>query len=289
MRLLFRILSRLSLQQLYHLSDYVLFPLMYYVIRYRRKVVRCNITGSFPAKSREEKQLLEQQFYHHLADLFAEIIWSYRATEEDMKQHITYDNLDELEQWAHGKQGTFVTLGHMGNWEWMPEFQHRVKDSQLRGYNVYRKQRNAEVNQLMIELRDRRTHADSCIEKNDLIRAIIRLRKAGEQAVFGLVCDQKAQPKNVYLWTQFLHRETGFLGGAEVLSRKYDMAVVYAHIVKESRGQYRVHFVLISDDAPHTPTGYITEQFARLLEANINEQPAIWLWSHNRWKWTREA
>ena len=25
------------------------------------------------------------------------------------------------------------------------------------------------------------------------------------------------------------------------------------------------------------------------LEANIIEQPEMWLWSHNRWKWGRDA
>ena len=47
------LLSLLPLRVLYFLSDIVYFPL-YYVVRYRRRVVRENLTKSFPEKSEAE-------------------------------------------------------------------------------------------------------------------------------------------------------------------------------------------------------------------------------------------
>ena len=32
----------------------------------------------------------------------------------------------------------------------------------------------------------------------------------------------------------------------------------------------------------------ITEMYFRALEKSIQRQPAFWLWTHNRWKRTRE-
>jgi len=29
----------------------------------------------------------------------------------------------------------------------------------------------------------------------------------------------------------------------------------------------------------------LTKRFAQELEKNILEQPELWLWTHNRWKW----
>ena len=50
---LLRLLSRLPLWWLYRLSD-LLFPLVYYVVRYRRRVVRTNLANSFPHYSAQQ-------------------------------------------------------------------------------------------------------------------------------------------------------------------------------------------------------------------------------------------
>ena len=47
------LLSLLPLRFLYIFSDVLYYPL-YYCIRYRRKVVRQNLTGSFPDKNEKE-------------------------------------------------------------------------------------------------------------------------------------------------------------------------------------------------------------------------------------------
>ena len=86
-----------------------------------------------------------------------------------------------------------------------------------------------------------------------------------------------------------MNQETAFLDGGEVLSRKFDLGVVYAHITSPQRGHYRIHFEVITDDAPSMLENAITLSYARLLESNIRQQPARWLWTHNRWKWSRQS
>ncbi len=53
LRFFFRIMSRLPFSVLYALSG-VMYLLLYYVIRYRRKIVRKNLTESFPEKNSNE-------------------------------------------------------------------------------------------------------------------------------------------------------------------------------------------------------------------------------------------
>ena len=45
----------------------------------------------------------------------------------------------------------------------------------------------------------------------------------------------------------------------------------------------------LAADPKHTEEGEITTSYARALEQNIIEQPFMWLWTHNRWKWKREG
>lgn len=287
MELLVKILSRLSLKRLYRLSDYVVFPLMYYVVRYRRGIVRKNLTLSFPEKDRKEIQRLEKRFYRHFADVMMEIAWNYRAADEEVMRHMVFENADEVEQWAKEKKGVILMLGHFGNWEWMPVLQLYYKDPELQEYNVYRRLKNETADRLILAMRERRTGKGSSIEKNDLVRRLLAMRHTSQRFTLGLISDQKVSPKNAYHRTEFLHQDTTFLGGGEVLARKLDLAVTYIRIREVSRGYYRARFELITLSAPDTEKGEITERFARMMEANIQEQPHLWLWTHNRWKWDR--
>ncbi|MBQ7697224.1 MAG: lysophospholipid acyltransferase family protein [Paludibacteraceae bacterium] len=288
MELLIKILSRLSLKSLYRLSDYVVYPIMYHVVRYRRGITRKNLTRSFPDKSIREITALEKRFYHHFADVLMEIIWNYRATNEEVMEHFIFENVADVEQWAKEKQGVIYMLGHMGNWEWLPAVQLYYTDKELQEYNVYRRLKNETANRLILNMREKRSGANTSIEKNDLVRRMIAMSHTDKRFTLGLISDQKVSPKNAYHWTDFLHQDTSFLGGGEVLARKMDWAVAYIHITETARGYYRVRFELLTLDAPHTEKGEITEKFARVLEANILEQPHLWLWTHNRWKWKRE-
>ena len=261
---------------------------MYYVVRYRRKTVRKNLTLSFPDKSEKDIVALEKRFYHHFSDVIMEIAWTYRATNWQVMQHIVFENAADVEQWAREKKGVIYLLGHLGNWEWMPAVQLYYTDHSLQEYNVYRHLNNKTANELILGMRERLSGKKTSIEKNDVVRRIIAMSHTDQHFTLGMVSDQKVSPKNAYHWTEFLHQDTSFLGGGEVLARKLDLAVAYIHVREVSRGYYRAHFELISKDAPNTEKGEITERFARLLETNIEENPHIWLWSHNRWKWKRD-
>ena len=63
----------LPMRALYVLSD-ILYVLIYKIAGYRVKVVRRNITASFPDKSKAEWRQLERRFYHHFADYIVETI-----------------------------------------------------------------------------------------------------------------------------------------------------------------------------------------------------------------------
>ncbi|MBR1922369.1 MAG: lysophospholipid acyltransferase family protein [Paludibacteraceae bacterium] len=288
MELLIKLLSRLSLPALYRLSDYVIFPLMYYVVRYRRSVTRKNLIHSFPDYTTPQIRQLEKQFYHHFADVIVEIAWNYHASEDEIKQHMVFDNIEDVEQWAQQKQGVIFMLGHLGNWEWLPAVQLYYHNPDLRHYNVYRQLKDETTNRLMLSMREKRSGEGSSIEKNSLVRKMIAMHHTKQLFTLGLISDQKVSPRNAYHWTEFLHQDTSFLGGGEVLARKMDWAVTYIQIRQIRRGYYQAHFVPITLTPAETKEGEITETFARMLEQNILDQPALWLWTHNRWKWKRE-
>lgn len=286
MRFLIRIFSLLPLPILYGLADYLIYPILRYIVRYRLPLVRKNIRLSFPEKSAIEQEQIIQAFYHHFSSILVEIIHGYRASDEEMLQRVVFENIEMIEDLARRKHGVIAYLGHVCNWEWIANLNKQFRDKTIIEYNVYRRQKNTHADRAILELRSKR--GGECVEKNQLLRKLVQLRHVPYPYVVGLVADQKPSPRNAHVWTTFLNQDTAFLDGGETLARKFDLGVVYARIISPKRGYYRIHFELITDDPNRMPQDSITLTFARLLEDNICQQPHAWLWTHNRWKWKRE-
>ena len=286
MRLLIRIFSLLPLSVLYMISDIILYPLVYYVARYRLKVVRKNLRNSFPDKSHDELKNIEKKFYHHFADLIVEVVYGYRVGDEEMRERVVFENVDLVEDLASKTHGVIAYLGHMGNWEWLVDLNKRFLNPAMVEYNVYRQLKNPASDKMMLELRSKR--GGECIEKKQLLRKLVALRRSEHPFVVGMLSDQKPSKRSSYVWTQFLNQETAFLDGSEVLAHKFGFSAVYAHIWSPKRGYYRIRFEQITDDPELMQPEEMTKRYAELLEQNICAQPEQWLWTHNRWKWGRK-
>ena len=286
MLLLIRILSRLPLLLLYFVADALVYPLMYHVVRYRRAVVAKNLRMSFPEKSAKQRRDLERQFYRRFASTIMEIIYGYRISDEEMRERFVFENVEMVEELAHKNKGVFFMLGHLGNWEWIADIGKRYTDTSIKEYNVYRQQKSPSADQAMLALRLKRG-GGGCIEKKQLLRQLVAMRHADYPITIGLISDQKPSPRNAHVWTTFLNQETAFLDGGEVLARKFGYAVTYVHVESPKRGYYRARFEVITDNPAATNPTEITLAYARLLEQNILQSPELWLWTHNRWKWSR--
>ena len=280
------ILSTCPLPFLYVISDIILYPFIYYIIRYRLKVVRRNLQNSFPEKTPSELKILEKKFYHHFADLLVEIIYGYRISDNEIRERVVFENVDLVEELAGKTRGVIAYLGHIGNWEWLVDLNKRFVNPTMVEYNVYRKLKNSLFDKLMLNIRSKR--GGECVEKSVLLRKLVSLRRESHPFVIGMLSDQKPSKRSSYAWTQFLNQETAFLDGSEVLAHKFGYSAVYAHIWSTKRGYYRIRFELITDDPNTMQPEEMTKRYAELLEQNICAQPEQWLWTHNRWKWGRK-
>lgn len=277
--------TKSKLPLLYALSRAVLYPILFYVVRYRRKMVQRNLSSVFPDKSAAERKALEKRFYHWFSDLLTEILYSSRISEEEIRERVVILNAEETYELIRKHGGALMVLGHLGNWEWLSDIGNRYPDD-IHSYVVYRKQKNARVNTWMQQLRAKR--GNEPIDKNVLLRHMVLNRKRDGAQVYYLISDQKPSKNDLGHWTTFLGQDTPFITGAETLGRKFGYPVFYVDVEMPERGHYVATFRLIAENVAEQPEGAVTDAFARLLEENILRNPAIWLWSHNRFKWRRE-
>ena len=266
----------------YRIADYLLYPVIYYVARYRRGITEKNLRLSFPEKSDPERQQIARDFYRQFCYTIVESIYGYRIDEEEMRRRVVFEGMEEVNRLVAAAGGGIFMLAHIGNWEWMASFQQWLSPG-VTEMNVYRRLKNRAIDRLMLAIRAKR--GGVCVEKQRILREMVRYRAEKKPVAVGLLCDQKPRPEVTRTWTMFLNQETGFLDGGEVLGRKFGYPVFYVYIIREQRGIYRTQMKLLAARPEETQEGEITTAYARLLEKNIREQPALWLWTHNRWKW----
>ena len=279
-----RINSMLPMSVLYLFAD-VLYFFVYHVGRYRRKVVRTNMTNSFPDKTEEEIIDLERRFYHFLTDYFAETIKIAGMSQEKLTERARIKNPEVIFDLIDKGHSCFIlTAGHYGNWELFSAsgvyFQGRASLD-----HVYRPLKNKAFDKLFIYLR---TRFDSPgIKKDEVARTIVELKRKKSNDIITLVADQTPSKGYLEYWTTFLNQDSAILLGPEKIARKFDVPVLFADMVRVKRGYYTLELKLITETPKETPDYFITEQFVRLMDTCIMRDPAYWLWTHKRWKHKR--
>ncbi|MDX1327595.1 MAG: lipid A biosynthesis acyltransferase, partial [Arenibacter sp.] len=108
--------------------------------------------------------------------------------------------------------------------------------------------------------------------------------RKGVRAIYGMVSDQSPQAHRANSWSEFMCIKVPIYNGAEALARKLDLAVVFLKVTKVKRGYYQLQVIPITQSGKNTSEHQITEQFLKLTEEQIRENPAYYLWTHRRWK-----
>lgn len=277
------ILAWLPLSVLYGFS-YLIFLLLYYVVRYRRKVVWENLSNSFPEKSKKELRQIERNFYLHFADTFFETLKLIHISDNEMQKRMYVSNPEELKQLFDDKKSVIVLLGHYGNWEWITSIYLNYPG--IIGGELYRPLKNKYFDRFFLNLRERFGTVN--IPKNDALRTIVGFHKEGKVFGLGFIADQIPSRNNLHYWNTFLNQETAFLNGPERIARKGGYAVVYLDVRKKRRGYYTCDIITLTENAKETKENEITDKYVELFERTIRRNPAYWLWTHKRWKHKRE-
>jgi KDO2-lipid IV(A) lauroyltransferase len=275
------LISILPFRLLYVFSDFVYF-LIYYIIGYRKKVVRANIALALPHLSEKERLIIEKKSYQHLCDMFLEMIKTMSISGKEIEERFVFSNLEIIKELEKKDKSIAIMCAHYASYEWVISMNERVS---YQGFAIYKKVNNPYFDKLVKKIRSRfkaylitTKETRSVIEQNE---------SKGNHAIYGFASDQSPQVKPQTYWSKFMGIEVPVYIGAEVLSKKYDMNVVFLKVKKVKRGFYQADIELISDNVNSIPDYQITETFLRKVEEQIHEAPEFYLWTHKRWKHRR--
>jgi Kdo2-lipid IVA lauroyltransferase/acyltransferase len=270
------LLSLLPLRVLYVLSDGFYF-LIFYVFGYRRKVVRNNLDLAFPEKSKGEIDRIEKRFYHNLVDTIFETLKLFSADRAFVLKHVTGD----AETYnAFTRQGKKVTalLGHNFNWELLNQYAAILIHPRFIG--VYMPLENKTADRLFRKMRSR--FGSLLLPAHQLSKTLVQYKD--EPFTLGLIADQTPRKPDNQIWVNFLGRPTVFLKGPERSAMAGKNPVIFSYLTKIKRGYYQVHHEFLWDGETDLAEGELTVDYTSRLERVIRQDPAMWLWSHRRWK-----
>jgi len=272
--------SKLPFWMLYLLSDF-LYLVLYKVIGYRTKVVRENLSNSFPNKSEKEIVALEAKFYSHLCDLVVESLKAFSISLEEAKLRMKDRNIEVVNQYY--KQGRQVVLvgGHYGNWEL---FAITIGATTAHStVALYTPLKNQFINEKITKSRSK--YGLEMLAIKDIKEKLTSIDAKLYAIIFG--ADQSPRKSQRAYWMNFLNQETGVQFGTEKFAKEFDAVFVFVTIYKTKRGYYELQYDLITDQANQEEFGYISKTHTQMLEKVIQQQPEHWLWSHRRWKHKR--
>ncbi len=276
------LITLLPLNVLYSFSDF-LYIILYYFIRYRKKVVLENLSKALPEKNKTEIKLIAKRFYHYLCDYFIESIYLINMDIKECNRRYSYTNLELLDKFYNEGKSIILAIGHYGNWEWANNF---TICSPYTLYGIYKPLSNKLFDRLFIHIRGK--FASVPVPMKTTFRTIKTLLEKEELFALYLVGDQRPPKGDLGFWTTFLNQETPAITGMDKLARKFNFPVIFMNVHRPRRGYYKITFEEISNESNKSGPHEITEKYIRYVEKLIYTQPEYWLWSHKRFKYKPE-
>ena len=272
------LISRLNFTLIYLISDF-LYYVLYYVFSYRKSVVRENLKLAFPKMPKKERLKLEKNIFRNLTDVFLETFKSINVSEEELKKRFVFKYPEVLERVYNNNQNVIVMCSHYCCWEWV--FGVR---------NVTNFKINAIYKQLSNKYFDRLTKSRrskfgaNMIKTKDTFKEISRKSELKELNWYGFASDQSPKKSKAVYWNYFLNNWVPIHIGAEVIAKKYNMAIVFMDVQKVKRGYYEASFSLITDKPKDFKDFQLTDKYIELVEKQVKNKPEYYTWTHRRFK-----
>ena len=211
-----------------------------------------------------------------------EVIKGTTIPKEELSKRVKLKNPKLMSDYIDDGQSVILLTAHQCNWEWIllgssAEFSFPLEP-------VYKPLSSPFFQQLMLDVRSR--FGSKPIAMKDTMREIVRRKNT--PSVFGLVADQAPMRHVEKQWEKFLNQDSAFYVGGAKIARSTKYPVLFMSMCRTRRGYYEIDIKKVAEPPYPINMGYITHKYAALLEESILENPADWLWSHNRWKYEKD-
>ena len=277
---LLKLLSCIPFRVMYVLSD-CLYYVVYYIVRYRRPIVRRNLMESFPEKEEQEIIRIEKKFYRYFTDQVLESCKMATISPEEMSRRMKFTNMEAANAVLREGKTIGVYMGHYGNWEWVSSLPLGLEKN-VDAVQIYHQLRNENMNKLILYTRGRMGAIS--VEMRKTARYITEQTAKGRVSIIGFIADQSPKKKEVRHFLPFLHHNVPVLTGTEKIIKHYGFEAWFMKMTRVKRGYYEAELVRMHDNPQSLPDFELTAIYYQMLEQMIQNAPELYLWTHKRFK-----
>ena len=252
-----------------------------YFFKYRFNVVIQNLKIAFPNKNITEIKILRDNFFKYFFNTIFEIIKSTNVSTRFIDQNIKINNPEILNTYLKENKSVILLSGHYNNWEWLGAKISTFYEPQF--VAIYKKLNNKVFD---IFIRNyRKKFGGEIVNMEDSYRYFIKNKN--EQKIIGIIADQNPVINDKTKWIPFFNKKVPVYFGAENLAKKLNCPIIFCNM-QFNNNMYTISFEVLSENPNENSTGEITTKYFKLLEKQIKLQPERWLWSHRRWRHTKQ-
>ena len=273
------IISMLPMRILFMISD-VLYVITYYIIGYRKKIVRSNLKLCFPNKSDQELLALEKKSFQHFIDVFMELIKSFTMTEKEMSKRLSITNPELLDAYYEQNKSVIFLSGHYANWEWVSFIVERSLNYHMSV--VYKQLSNNYFDRIIKKTRIK--FGVKFVPSKEFYPEILTNLKNNKIQAYGFLADQNPRWEKIKYWGNFMGAEVPIIVGPETIARKLDLPVFYFQTERVKRGVYQSTFILLEKEPKQAPLYQLTNKYMQELEKQIRKAPEFYFWTHRRFR-----
>lgn len=248
-----------------------------------RRTGERNLEIAFPDMDQRERARLLRGCFESLGRLLGEFSQLPKATPENLRRFIEYDEvgLRHLREAEKNKRGVIFLTGHLGVWE-LHSFGWSALEYPLSF--LVRPLDNERIEEMVERIRTR--FGNRAIDKKSAARQSLRVLREG--GTLGILSDLNTQP-NEGVFVPFFGKLACTTAGIATLALKTDAVVIPTCAVWDRKrqryffhGDPPVELVRTGDHAKDIEVN--TANFAAAIEHMVRLYPDQWLWIHKRWK-----
>ncbi len=271
-------ISYLPFRILYFCSD-ITYYLLYYVFRYRRKIVRFNLEISKISNSKKELIEIEKKFYRHITDVFFEMFKFFTISPEEIQKRFVLENKEITDDLAKKNKNVMLMVAHHGGFEYFMSIGYHVPHHP---FAVYTPLSNKYLDNLVKKIRLK--HGARLISRYETATYIKNQIKEKNLFLYGMAADQSAQIRSITYWKEFLGVKVPVFTGSERIAKQHNIPVAFAQMKKIKRGYYKIFVEMISEFPDEYKDFEITDIYLSKVEKQIKDYPELYFWTHNRFK-----
>ncbi len=228
--------------------------------------------------SRPEAEAIMTEVFRNLGQSLMEILYTPRLNPDNIRQYVTLDHPERLDEAMKEDKGVIVLTAHMGNWEWLGALA-------MYGYpasTIVKNQANSAVTRLLNENREGMGLEVFARGGNEMIIAARALKR---KKLLGFLADQDGGFYGVP--QPFLGKMSSTPKGPAMFAQKFHSPIIPVFTIHDEN--HRTHLA-IGEIMHYEDTGdkeadiaRMTRKMAVITENFIKEHPTEWLWFQHRW------